>query len=99
MLKRRRYGCRNRRRASGAAAEESPDVILLDIRLGDRSGLEVFDDLRRSILRSLVIFITGHGTADTAIEAMKFGAYDYLVKPLDAEQLQQVVARHLPSAG
>jgi two-component system nitrogen regulation response regulator GlnG len=75
------------------AADESPDVILLDIRLGDRSGLEVFDDLRRLDPRSLVVFITGHGTTDTAIEAMKLGAYDYLVKPLDAAQLQQVVGQ------
>ena len=75
------------------AAEESPDVILLDIRLGDRSGLEVFHELRRIDPRSLIIFITGHGTTDTAIEAMKLGAYDYLVKPLDAEQLQQVVGQ------
>jgi len=75
------------------AAEESPDVILLDICLGDRSGLEVFHDLRRLDPKSLVVFITGHGTADTAIEAMKLGAYDYLVKPLDEEQLQQVVTQ------
>jgi len=75
------------------AADESPDVILLDIRLNDRSGLEVFHDLRRLDPRSLIIFITGHGTTDTAIEAMKLGAYDYLVKPLDAEQLQQVVGQ------
>jgi two-component system nitrogen regulation response regulator GlnG len=73
------------------AAEESPDVILLDIRLGDRSGLDVFQDLRRIDPRSLIVFITGYGTTDTAIEAMKLGAYDYLVKPLDANQLQQVV--------
>src|SRR5262249_21437446 len=55
------------------AADESPDVILLDIRLGDRSGLEVFNDLRRIDPRALVVFITGHGTTDTAIEAMKLG--------------------------
>jgi DNA-binding NtrC family response regulator len=73
------------------AAEESPDVVLLDIRLGNRSGLDVFYDLRRLDPKSLVIFITGHGTTDTAIEAMKLGAYDYLVKPLDADQLRQVV--------
>jgi two-component system nitrogen regulation response regulator GlnG len=73
------------------AAVEAPDAILLDIRLGDRSGLEVFHDLRRIDPRCLIIFITGHGTTDTAIEAMKLGAYDYLVKPFDAEQLQQVV--------
>ncbi len=77
------------------AAEESPDVVLLDIRLGDRSGLDVFQDLCRLDPRTLVIFITGHGTSDTAIEAMKLGAYDYLVKPLDAGQLQQVVQQAL----
>ena len=73
------------------AADHSPDVILLDIRLGNRSGLDVFHQLRQIDPKSLVIFVTGHGTADTAIEAMKIGAYDYLVKPLDVHQLQQVV--------
>ncbi len=73
------------------AEEKRPDVVLLDIRLGERSGLDVFRDLRRLDPKSLIIFITGHGTADTAIEAMKLGAYDYLVKPLDADQLEQVV--------
>src|SRR5262245_60340050 len=75
------------------AAEESPDVILLDIKLGDRDGLQVFDELREIDPKSLVIFITGHGTTDTAIEAMKRGAHDYLVKPLDSMQLQQVVGQ------
>jgi len=75
------------------AAEHAPDVILLDIRLGDRSGLDLFHDLRQLDPKSLIIFITGHGTSDTAIEAMKLGAYDYLVKPLDADQLQQVVGQ------
>ena len=73
------------------AAEQSPDVILLDIRLGLRSGLELFHELRRLDPKILVIFITGHGTTETAIEAMKLGAYDYLTKPLDADQLQAVV--------
>jgi len=77
------------------AAEHLPDVVLLDIRLGERSGLEVFDRLRRIDPRSLVVFITGHGTTETAIEAMKLGAYDYLVKPLDADQLRQVVGQAL----
>ncbi|MEN6558022.1 MAG: response regulator, partial [Thermoguttaceae bacterium] len=77
------------------AAEESPDVILLDIRLGDRSGLDVFHDLRRLDPRCLIIFITGHGTTDTAIEAMKLGAYDYLVKPFDVASLRQTVGQAL----
>ena len=75
------------------AREEVPDLILLDVRLGDRSGLDVFKDLSKIDPKCLVVFITGHGTADTAIEAMKLGAYDYLVKPLDVGQLQQVVAQ------
>ena len=73
------------------AAEQSPEVILLDIKLGSFSGLDVFHELRRIDPRSLIIFITGFGTTDTAIEAMKLGAYDYLTKPLEAQHLKQVV--------
>ena len=75
------------------AGECWPDVILLDIRLRDRSGLDVFHDLRRLDPKSLIIFITGQGTTDTAIEAMKLGAFDYLGKPLDAELLRKTVAQ------
>jgi two-component system, NtrC family, nitrogen regulation response regulator GlnG len=71
--------------------EASPSVVVLDIRLGDASGLDLFQKLRNINPRVLVIFITGHGNADTAIEAMKLGAFDYLVKPLDLSQLTQVV--------
>jgi DNA-binding NtrC family response regulator len=77
------------------AREEAPDLILLDIRLGNNSGLDVFSDLRCIDPRCLIVFMTGFGTANTAIEAMKLGAFDYLVKPLDVEQLQQVVTQAL----
>src|SRR5438477_4173152 len=60
-----------------AVAREAPDVVLLDINLPDLSGLETFRRLRRQDARVPVIFITGHGTTETAIEAMKLGAYDY----------------------
>ena len=85
------FGAETAEQGMRLAAEQSPDVILLDIRLGDRSGLDVFQDLRKLDPKALVVFITGHGSAETAIEAMKLGAYDYLVKPLDAVQLEQVV--------
>jgi two-component system nitrogen regulation response regulator GlnG len=75
------------------AAEELPDVILLDILLGSQSGLDMFHKLRQIDSKALVIFITGHGTAETAIEAMKLGAHDYLIKPLDIDQLQRVVGQ------
>src|SRR5215467_4858067 len=53
-----------------------PDVILLDIHLPDQSGLDTFRNIREIDARIPVIFITGHGTTETAIEAMQLGAYD-----------------------
>jgi nitrogen regulation protein NR(I) len=70
---------------------ESPDVILLDLRLPDQSGLEVYQQVRRIDARIPVIFVTLTKGADAAIEAMKQGAYDYLFKPLDLHQLRRVV--------
>lgn len=75
--------------------EESPDVTLLDIRLGERSGVEVFHELRRIDPKALVVFVTGHGTTEMAIEAMKLGAFDYLLKPLDADRLHEIVDQAL----
>jgi len=75
--------------------DEHPDVVLLDVRLGGDSGLQVFKDLRAIDPEAIVIFITGFGTAELTIEAMKLGAYDYLVKPLDLPHLQEVVAQAL----
>jgi two-component system nitrogen regulation response regulator GlnG len=74
-------------------ARQTPDVVLLDIGLPDLSGLETFHRLHQLDARTPVIFITGYGTTETAIEAMKLGAYDYLVKPLDPERLQELVSR------
>src|SRR5438874_1933693 len=76
----------------------SPDVILLDLRLPDQSGLEVYEQIRRIDARIPVIFVTLAKTADTAIEAMKQGAYDYLFKPLDLHQLRRVVGEALEVA-
>jgi len=76
----------------------APDVILLDLRLPDRSGLSVFEAIREIDARIPVIFVTTAKTADTAIEAMKQGAFDYLHKPLDLEQLQRVVDEALEVA-
>src|ERR1700675_2114159 len=75
-----------------------PDVILLDLRLPDQSGLEVYQGIRRIDARIPVIFVTLAKTADTAIEAMKHGAYDYLFKPLDLHQLRRVVGEALEVA-
>src|SRR5205807_9567859 len=70
---------------------EPPDVILLDLRLPDQSGLEVYQAVRQIDARIPVIVVTLAKGADAAIEAMKQGAYDYLFKPLDLHQLRRVV--------
>src|SRR3954468_14419216 len=75
-----------------------PDVILLDLHLPDQSGLDVYRQVRRIDARIPVIFVTIAKTADTAIEAMRQGAYDYLLKPLDPHQLKRVVGAALKVA-
>ena len=72
-----------------------PDVVLLDVHLPDMSGLEAYQRIRQIDGRIPVIFITWAATADTAIHAMKEGAYDYLFKPLDLARLRSVVAQAL----
>ena len=72
-------------------ASENPDVVVLDLRLPDKTGLECFLRIREIDSRTPVIFITGHGTVETAIEATKLGAYDYLFKPLELDQLKSLI--------
>jgi len=73
-------------------ASHRPDVVILDVQLPDQSGLEAFRQIKDIDARIPVVFITGHGTTDTAIEAIKQGAIDYLFKPLDLSKLREVIA-------
>lgn len=73
----------------------SPDAVICDIRLPDLNGLEVYNQIREIDPRVPVIMITAYATTDTAIEAMKRGAFEYLLKPLDLPQLRDVVQRAL----
>lgn len=75
-----------------------PDVVLLDLRLPDCSGLEVYEAIRLIDARIPVIFVTMAKTADTAIEAMKRGAFNYVYKPLDLHQLRATVVEALDVA-
>lgn len=70
-----------------------PDVVLLDIMLPDGQGLEILEKIQRIDATLPVIFITAGGTSDTAIEAMKRGAFDYLLKPLDFPKVRELVAK------
>jgi two-component system nitrogen regulation response regulator GlnG len=72
-----------------------PDAVVLDVRLPDMSGLDAFDRIREIDPRLPVVFITAYAETETAIEAMKRGGYDYLLKPFDFHQLREVVRRAL----
>jgi two-component system response regulator HydG len=62
-------------------------AIITDLRLGDGSGLRILSAAKERTPETEVIVITGHGSVDTAVEAMKAGAYDYLIKPVDPDDL------------
>src|SRR5262249_31068159 len=79
-------------------AQRHPDVVLLDINLPDMDGLEVCREIQKIDARIPIIFVTGQGTTETAIEAMKLGAYEYLLKdritePDEVAQLRSSVSR------
>src|SRR5277367_6481729 len=82
----------NAAEALRAVEELHPDVAILDMHLPDATGLGTFERIRALDARIPVILITGHGTTDLAIEAMKHGAFEYLLKPLDLRQIRELVA-------
>jgi nitrogen regulation protein NR(I) len=69
------------------AKQGAPDLVFLDIRMGGMSGIETLQHLRALHPQLLVVLMTAFGTAQTAIEAMKFGAFDYVMKPFDADKV------------
>jgi two-component system nitrogen regulation response regulator GlnG len=85
---------------AGSAAEgvdlfrnDRPDVAVLDVRLPDASGLDAFRQLKEIDAKVPVVLVTGFGTAETAIEAMRLGAYEYVLKPLDPVVLRDLISR------
>ncbi len=72
-----------------------PDVILTDLRMADEDGLDLLADLRRVAPAIPVVLMTAHGSVDTAVRAMKEGAFDYLTKPLDRADLLLTLERAL----
>ncbi|MCC6417290.1 MAG: sigma-54-dependent Fis family transcriptional regulator [Gemmataceae bacterium] len=75
-----------------------PSVVVLDLNLPDGSGMDAFRAIRETDSRCPVLFITAHGTTETALEAMKDGAFDYLVKPVDLDRLSALLERALDAA-
>ncbi len=73
-------------------ALQQPDIVLLDLQLPDGSGMDLFSDAEL-IAQSEVVLITGHASLETSIQALRLGAADYLVKPLNVKHLQGILSR------
>jgi two-component system nitrogen regulation response regulator NtrX len=82
-----------------AAKDFRPDAIFLDVKMPGLDGLDVLERLREDDPSILVIMISGHGTIDTAVEATRRGAYDFLQKPLDTDRLLVTLRRALELRG
>ena len=82
-----------------AAAEHAPDVVLVDLRLPDASGLTLLEALRADDPELGVLVLTGHADVPTAVRAMQQGALDFLEKPVDLEALGVAVARAVELVG
>jgi len=85
----------NGRDALSAIEGRDYDVVLLDVKMPDIDGLEVLEKARESHQDLIVIIMSGHGTIETAVQATKLGAYDFLEKPISREKLLLTVKRAL----
>lgn len=77
----------------------APDLLILDVKLPDMDGLDMLERLKEMDFDAPVIVITGHGSIHTAVEAMRRGASDFLVKPFPIERLSESAERALSAAG
>ncbi len=71
--------------------ENEIDVVVLDIKMPGMDGIEVLQEIKRRFPIIEVVMLTGHGSAESAVEGMKLGAFDYLLKPADIDNLTEKV--------
>ena len=75
-----------------------PDLVIMDVRMSGLNGIETLQRIREFDTKLPVILMTAFGTTQTAIQAMKHGAYDYLLKPFDVPKLKEIVAGALKAS-
>jgi len=76
-------------------SEHSPDLVIMDIKMPGRNGIEVLKEIKSIDPKSLVIIMTAYGTTETAIEAMKHGAFDYILKPFSIPKMKGLIEKAL----
>lgn len=85
----------NPQQAEKAIADEYYDIAFLDLKMSPVNGLELLKKIKRSSPQTTVVIVTAHGSIDSAVEAMKNGAFDYLQKPFDCMELQLLTQKAL----
>jgi two-component system response regulator AtoC len=80
-----------------AVEKEPPDMVLLDLRLPDMHGLDILKEIKSAYPEMTVVIMTAFGDVESAVKAMKLGAFDYVNKPINLEQLSIVVTKGLES--
>jgi DNA-binding NtrC family response regulator len=86
---------KNAEEAFSQIKEHSPDVILLDIILPGLDGLKILERIKQNDPNITVVMVTATTTVKTALEAKKLGAYDFVTKPFDIDELRLVISRSL----
>jgi len=79
--------------------DNEPDVVILDVMMPGLSGLEVLKQIKVTHPQSQVILLTGHGSTKEGIEGMRLGAFDYLIKPVDIEEMLEKMSQAVKAAG
>ena len=77
--------------------EVRPDLLIVDLRIGDMNGLQIIERCHQDYPEVAIIMVTGYATVETAVEAMKLGAFDYITKPFELDDLQRTVNGALAS--
>ena len=72
-------------------SEVEPEIVILDLKMPDMSGLDVLEGIKKHNPSIEVIMLTGHGSSGSGIEAMEKGAYDYIMKPVDLRELLEKI--------
>jgi DNA-binding NtrC family response regulator len=89
----RTSGAESIKEAMSKLAQQSYNLALIDVHLPDGNGLELLDTIRRNYPQTVAIIITGYGTIDGAVSAIKRGAYEYLTKPIIDDELRMAIGR------
>jgi len=93
------FGCTTGLDGIAAIRANQPELVIVDLRIGDVNGLDLVSMCRDQFPNTAVIMVTGHGSVETAVEAMRLGAFDYLTKPFDLGDLIKTVNQALQRNG